>query len=104
MDAKLLAALDKLHPPLPEGKEHLVYKDFPKVTLPIWNWIKEVLGPYELHLLSEARYEHDGITLARGQIWVHPDGLPALKEAFNGEAIERLRREEAFPDEKVETA
>lgn len=83
------AALSALHPPMPEGKEHLVYRDFPKLPERAWDWILEVLHDYELHVLTEAKYRRDGGDLARGQIWVHPDGLLELERRFalEGEAL-----------------
>lgn len=69
-------------PPLPEGKKHLVYRDLPKMPIEVWEWMKEFLAPYELHILADARYERkNGIVLGRGQILVHPDGLTAIAKA-----------------------
>lgn len=74
---------DMPHPPMPEGKEHLVYRDFPQMLDRLWDWTLENLADYELHVLSDARRTaKDGVRLARGQIWVHPDGLKNLKVAF----------------------
>lgn len=74
----LLRALDKLQPPMPEGKEHLVYRDFPKMKLELFEWFLEKLAPWELEVLTFARYETPNGVLARGQIFVHPDGLAEL--------------------------
>lgn len=71
-----------MHPPMPEGKEHLVYRDFPKMRLGLFEWFLEQLKDHELEVLTFARYEIDGEVLARGQIWVHPDGLALLPEAL----------------------
>jgi hypothetical protein len=71
------------HPPMPEGKEHLVYRDFPKMQLHIWQWILENLKDYELEVLAYAAYESsDGTILGRGQVFVHLDGIKNLKVAF----------------------
>lgn len=76
-----LAALKSIHPPMPEGKEHLVYRDTPKMLAHIWEWMKEELAPFELELLTDARYTaNDGVELGRGQFFVHPDGLKHLNE------------------------
>jgi len=71
-----------LHPPMPEGKEHLVYRDFPKVRKGLFDWFLEQLEPYELEVLTYAQYETEHGLLARGQIWVNPDGLALLPEAL----------------------
>ena len=78
MNDELLRALDKLQPPMPSGKEHLVYRDFPKMKLELFEWFLEKLAPYELEVLTFARYETENGVLARGQIFVHPDGLAEL--------------------------
>ena len=81
-DDPLLMDLDSMIPPMPEGKEHLVYRDFPKMPVNVWEWVKSVLADYELHLLTEAKYQRGPDTVMRGQIWVHPDGLKALNQRF----------------------
>ncbi len=72
-------AFSEFHPPLPEGKEHLKYVDFPKMPIALWEWTLEVLAPFELHVLSYATYDK----LARGQIWVHPDGFKELSDVMD---------------------
>lgn len=80
------------HPPMPPGKKHLVYRDWPKMPQHVWEWVKDQLQPFELQVLSEAVYQKaDGKTLARGQMWVHLDGLATLKEAFERD------RDQLFP-------
>jgi hypothetical protein len=80
-------------PPMPKGKEHLVYRDFPKMSLHIWEWMLENLKDYELHVLASARYKaSDGTTLGRGQIFVHLDGIKNLKVAFERD------KEKLFPE------
>lgn len=75
----LAKLLDAFRPPMPSGKEHLVYRDVPKLQLKLWNWLKEVLGPYEFELLTEAHYKTQKYgTLSRGQFFVHPDGLKEI--------------------------
>jgi hypothetical protein len=70
------------HPPMPEGKEHLVYRDVPKMPIGVWEWMKEFLAEYEFQLLADARYElKDGTVLGRGQFFVHPEGLTAILKA-----------------------
>lgn len=87
----LAAALDDFHPPMPPGKEHLVYRDFPKVQEKLWEFFLEVLKPFELEVLTYARYvRSDGSVLARGQVFVHPDGLKEL-----------LRRVKEMPEEEM---
>lgn len=82
MDPTVLALLGG-HPPMPEGKEHLVYRDFPKMKLELFEWILSQLEDFELEVLTFARYEHKDGILARGQIWVHPDGLATLTDALD---------------------
>ena len=78
-----MSLIDIPHPPMPEGKEHLVYRDFPKMVERLWDWILENLADYELHVLTDARYTMaDGEKAARGQIWVRPEGLEHLSAVF----------------------
>ena len=69
------------HPPLPKGKEHLVYRDWPKLPLHVWEYIKEFLADHELTMLTDATYTIKDVEYGRGQMFVHPDGLTALNEA-----------------------
>ena len=74
--------VNKGMPPMPKGKEHLVYRDVPKMPIEVWEWMKEFLAEYEFQLLADAKYEHkNGDILGRGQFFVHPDGLTALLKA-----------------------
>ena len=84
--------LDKLRPPMPAGKEHLVYRDFPKMKLELFEWFLEKLGPYELEVLTFARYETPDGVLARGQIFVHPDGLAELPAHLEREMDDLIER------------
>jgi hypothetical protein len=70
-------------PPMPKGKEHLVYRDFPKMSLHIWEWTLKNLQGYELEVLTSATYKgRDGAMLGRGQIFVHLDGIKNLRVAL----------------------
>lgn len=91
--------INMLHPPMPEGKEHLVYRDFPKMIKPLFDWFLEQLEPYELEVLTYAEYEHDGVKLARGQVFVHPDGLANLAVAYERDEAKIL---EWFPKKEVD--
>ena len=78
------------HPPMPEGKEHLVYRDLPKMALPFWEWMKDFLADYELEILTDASYIIKGQKVGRGQIFVHPDGLTAIRDAVHAGAANHL--------------
>jgi len=85
-----------IHPPMPEGKEHLVYRDFPPMRLPLWEWMKSHMAQYELVHLTEAITTHEGEQYGRGQVWVHPDVFTAMKDEF--EKVEHI----LFPPVTVE--
>jgi hypothetical protein len=95
--AELMAGIDKWSNmwalPLPKGSEHLVYKDFPKMPIRVWEFIIAILTPFELKVLAYSTYDND--TLARGQVFVHPDGMVALEKAI-AEAGDAL-----FADETI---
>ena len=74
--------MPKERPPMTEGKEHLEYRAFPPVRLPIWEWMKSHIVKYEFHQLAESIIIHDGTEYGRGQVWVHPDALIAMMEEF----------------------
>lgn len=79
------------HPPMPDGKEHLVYRDVPKMPIEVWEWMKEFLAEFELQILTDARYERkNGDILDRGQFFVHPDGLTAILKADRSHLTEFL--------------
>jgi hypothetical protein len=84
---------EMIQPPMPLGKEHLVYRDFPVMSLRLWKWTLENLEGYDLEVLTSAQYKSsDGTMLGRGQIFVHLDGLKNLKIAFERD------RSELFPE------
>lgn len=76
-------------PPMPEGKEHLRYFDFPRMAIADWEAVLLFLEPYELHILASSTYRKSGTLTARGQIWAHPNGFKALGEY--------LKEHKAFP-------
>ena len=88
LDASMLGPL-----PLPKGKDHLVYRDFPKMPLHVWQWTKKNLEAFELEIITDAEYMHPDGQLGRGQIFVHPDGLKHLQTIFSQHAAM------LFPDE-----
>lgn len=93
MDADFWKAFDEaFRPPMPEGKEHLVYRDIPWCSATIFEWMMKELEPYELEILAVSRREAiDGTPVMRGQIWVNQDGLNALPEALERD------KEKLFP-------
>lgn len=79
-----------------KDKDHLVYRDFSAMPVDVWAWVKQQLESFELILLTERLTERDGKQFARGQVFVHPDGLPALLRAAQREA------KSLYPDEGAE--
>lgn len=99
----MVLALMGGHPPMPEGKEHLVYRDFPKMKLELFEWFLTQLEDFELEVLSFARYQHEDGILARGQIFVHPDGLATLEDALDRD-VEHLLEIGALTNEPESVA
>lgn len=100
---EVLSALGLMQPPMPEGKEHLVYRDFPKMRESMFQWILKQLEDFELEVLTYARYEIKNEVLARGQIWVHPDGLKTLNDALDRD-MEHLLKIGALTQDEPEAA
>jgi hypothetical protein len=72
--------LVNLPPPMPEGKEDWVYKDWPNMLEPLWRELFGIIGEGNFELLTEARRRWpDGTVTFRGQMLIAPTGVANMK-------------------------